>query len=488
MPDLDGVDAEIEACAALAEQLGQPLYEWQTTSFRAMRAGLESRLEEAERLSDEALVLGQRAHPEAAAVQHGVQTYIRFWSQGRLDELEPVVRGLAEQYPWSSWKAGLAFLFVELDRRDEAHAEFEALAASSFRDLPRDCNWLLGMTLVSATCAYLGDRERAAFLYDELLPYERRNVVAVGGAGSIGFPAPVLGLLARVLGRDDAAIAHFEVGLRCHEAINNRAMHARNLFELGVTLGQQASDEARRRAASLLDQALEESRAVGMRRLTEQLIELKLQDQGLAGAGVGASIDAVAVSVELERPDLRSHAGTDGTLAILFSDIEGSTELTERLGDRAWMEVLRSHNATFRRHIARHGGLEVKSWGDGFMVAFRSARQALKCARAIQQDFAASADSEARLRVRIGIHAGEVISDQADFFGRNVIVAARIASLAAGGEVLVSGDVQELVANSAAFAFGAGRQVQLKGLQGSHWVFGLQWGAELGDAEREVVA
>jgi class 3 adenylate cyclase len=96
---------------------------------------------------------------------------------------------------------------------------------------------------------------------------------------------------------------------------------------------------------------------------------LRLEAQGLSGVDITTSIDDVISAVESEKPDLRAHAAPDGSVTILFSDIEDSTMHTERLGDERWLEVLRDHNTIFRDHIATHDGYEVKNQGDGFMLA-----------------------------------------------------------------------------------------------------------------------
>ncbi len=88
----------------------------------------------------------------------------------------------------------------------------------------------------------------------------------------------------------------------------------------------------------------------------------------------------VAAAVEAERPDLRQHTSPDGTVTLLFSDIEGSTVMTERLGDLRMQEVLMAHHSIVREQVSAFGGFEVKSMGDGFMLAFSSARRALQCA------------------------------------------------------------------------------------------------------------
>ena len=214
-----------------------------------------------------------------------------------------------------------------------------------------------------------------------------------------------------------------------------------------------------------------------MKRLVEQALALKASARGLVGGDPRSSIDIVASAVPRERPDLRGCSAPDGTVTILFTDIEGCSALTSRLGDVRAQEVLRSHNAIVRREVAAHGGLEVKSQGDGFMLAFASGAQALRCAIAAQRAFAAHGAErpDVAIRVRIGIHTGEAIREANDFFGKTVIVAARIAHEAQGGEILVSSMVRELAESTGQFAFDSGRDVELKGIAGTHRLFAVRW-------------
>lgn len=190
----------------------------------------------------------------------------------------------------------------------------------------------------------------------------------------------------------------------------------------------------------------------------------------------GASIEQVAKNVRKESPDLAQHVAPDGTVTIFFSDIEGSTSLNERLGDAAWTDVLREHNEVVRRERGLHGGYEVKTIGDAFMLAFRSARDALRCAIRIQHALERrSRVAKVPVRVRIGLHTGEFVREANDFFGRHVNFAARVASKASGGEILVSSLLRELVEPSGEFAFGARRTVALKGLKGKHRLHAVMW-------------
>jgi class 3 adenylate cyclase len=185
------------------------------------------------------------------------------------------------------------------------------------------------------------------------------------------------------------------------------------------------------------------------------------------------SVDEVASRVGSERPSLRPAAAPDGTVTILFSDIEGSTQLNERLGDVQWLELLRAHHAIVREQVHQHGGFEVKAQGDGFMIAFPSARRAVQCARAIQRaiDSQLGDDAHAPIRLRIGLHTGEAIREEADFYGKNIVLAARIADQARGGEILASSVVKQLTESAGDLHFQNERELELEGLAGTHTVF-----------------
>jgi class 3 adenylate cyclase len=174
-------------------------------------------------------------------------------------------------------------------------------------------------------------------------------------------------------------------------------------------------------------------------------------------------------------------AALDGTVTILFSDIEDFTGITERLGDLRAQDVLHSHNDIVRRAVASCGGHEVKSQGDSFMLAFASARRALNCAVDMQRTFRRWSDSQPNvpLNVRMGLHTGETIREADDLFGRTVILASRIASQAEGGQILVSSLLKELTESSGEFCFSPGREVALKGLSRSQVVHEVDWSGAL---------
>jgi class 3 adenylate cyclase len=163
---------------------------------------------------------------------------------------------------------------------------------------------------------------------------------------------------------------------------------------------------------------------------------------------------------------------------VLFTDVEGSTALTQRLGDAKAREVLRAHERIVREALKAHGGSEVKTMGDGFMASFSSATRALECAIAMQKAFAAHNESaEESIRVRVGLNAGEPIAEEEDLFGTAVILAARIAAKAEGGEIVASDVVRQLVAGKG-FLFADRGDVALRGFEDPVRLYEVRWRGE----------
>ena len=186
------------------------------------------------------------------------------------------------------------------------------------------------------------------------------------------------------------------------------------------------------------------------------------------------TIDLVADAVSSQGSDPNAPQWGDNTITILFSDIEASTEQASSMGDAAWFQLLEEHNRLFRFELARWGGEEVKSMGDGFMLTFPSVSRALRFATAVQRRV--MSDDGPDVRVRMGIHTGEAITDPTgDLFGRHVILAARVANLAEGGQVLTSLVVREIAAGQEDFVFGEPVLAELKGFLEPHPVYELLW-------------
>jgi class 3 adenylate cyclase len=160
---------------------------------------------------------------------------------------------------------------------------------------------------------------------------------------------------------------------------------------------------------------------------------------------------------------------------ILFTDVEGSTALTQRLGDAKAREILRTHEKIVREALRVHEGSDVKTLGDGFMASFPSAMRAVECAIAMQRAFAEHNESaEVPVRVRIGLNAGEPIREEEDLFGTVVNMAARITAKAEGGEILASDVVRQLVAGKG-FLFSDRGEVVLRGFEDPVRLYEVRW-------------
>jgi class 3 adenylate cyclase len=160
---------------------------------------------------------------------------------------------------------------------------------------------------------------------------------------------------------------------------------------------------------------------------------------------------------------------------ILFTDIEDSTGLTQRLGDAGAMSVLRTHDEVVREAITIHRGTEVKHTGDGLMAAFRSVVDGISAAIRIQRRLAEESTGESLpLKVRIGLSAGEPVTERDDLFGAAVQLGARLCARAEPGSILVSSAVHDLALGKG-FAFRDQGRLSLKGFDEPIQAFEVDW-------------
>ena len=245
--DLAAVDAQLDAFEAGADVLRQPLFEWNSILWRAMRALLAGALGRADRLASEALAAGAPAEAVTASQYYAIQVLGIRRDQGRMGELERPARQLVEDNPGRpAWRAALATLLCEEGRLDEAREEFERLASADFEDIPKDLDWMTAIVLLSDVCAELGDGERAALLYPKLEPYADVNVVIGLAAVCLGSAASFLGKLAATMGRTDLAAGHYERALSANAALGAPGCLARTQVDYALALGRDP------RAAELL--------------------------------------------------------------------------------------------------------------------------------------------------------------------------------------------------------------------------------------------
>jgi class 3 adenylate cyclase len=167
------------------------------------------------------------------------------------------------------------------------------------------------------------------------------------------------------------------------------------------------------------------------------------------------------------------------TASIMFTDLQDSTQMLTRLGDEENQTLLASHSKIIRQQLDIYGGLEVKTTGDGFMIAFYSARKAVSCAVEIQKEFQEFKrhNPDRQLKVRIGLNLGEVIKEEEDYFGSAVVMAARIMDESTGGQILVSDLLRQVAdgpSNSEHKYADFGHKV-LKGFEDEEHIFEVLW-------------
>jgi class 3 adenylate cyclase len=297
----------------------------------------------------------------------------------------------------------------------------------------------------------------------------------------------VIAMMDAVSGRWDDATTYFEKALSLARRLGYRLELAATLLAYAkMRLARDAPGDAEA-ATAMLNEALQLYQDMGLPQRAEKVLAVKMQAQEKVAPGLTPSprrpkrvfrstIEQILPSALADAPSLARHSDQRGTVTILFTDIEGSTALTQRLGDKPYHALLAEHNRILREQVARHGGHEVKSMGDGFMVAFASAARALSCAVDIQKAFAHhSKTAEQPIRVRIGLNTGESIEEAGDYFGTAVTLAARIAARAQGGQVLVSEVVRTVGGSLAGVEFRDAGRKQLKGIKGRQRVFEVVW-------------
>ena len=196
----------------------------------------------------------------------------------------------------------------------------------------------------------------------------------------------------------------------------------------------------------------------------------RVRDHGVTGL-LMTSIDDLARWSQEDRRELAKLADRNGSVTIMFSDIEDSTTLNQKLGDGDWVRLLDSHDKLVQARVEKYRGHVVKSQGDGFMIAFREPAQAVRTGIEIQDGLSETADRRLKktpIKVRVGIHCGPAIERDGDLFGKNVAMAARVAAQANGGEILVSDEIRKALRDVEDIVLVDERETELKGIPGVH--------------------
>jgi adenylate cyclase len=184
-----------------------------------------------------------------------------------------------------------------------------------------------------------------------------------------------------------------------------------------------------------------------------------------------SSIDAIASALEPVLPGVGRVSSPDGAVTLMLVDIHEAPAVAERLGPEGWSALMRDHTALVRQLVTHHDGEVVTEREDGFLASFPSAHAGLHCAVELQRTLGPGYDSP----VRAGLHSGFVISNPDGPLGRNVVLAARIAAHAKGGEILVSQTLKEYTESDPSFSFRELGEFHFKGLLGEHTVYAVGW-------------
>jgi class 3 adenylate cyclase len=179
--------------------------------------------------------------------------------------------------------------------------------------------------------------------------------------------------------------------------------------------------------------------------------------------------------LDLRLLELGQLSSPDGALTLMAADIDQAGVVAQQLGSDRWAALLRDHGTLVRQLVSHHGGQIVKAEADGFLVSFPSAHAGLHCAVELQRTLATRSRAPAAPRLRTGLHSGFVIANPDQLLGRNVVLAARIAGQAKGGEILVSSTLKQYTEQDPSFHFEERGEFHFKGLHGQHLVFAVGW-------------
>jgi tetratricopeptide (TPR) repeat protein len=420
--DVTGADAQIAAFTRTATELRQPFYLWFVPVFGAMRALMDGRYSDAERLADEALVAGRRAQgkrelAENAVLVHLIQTLLLQRERGpgaavaqASDEPAPVRRAL-EQFPrQAAWRGAVALRDLRLGREAEARGQFELLAADDFRALFTGEGSLIAIALASELCAALGDGVRADALYGHLLPYAGRHVLI--GHPAMAYQGAVdlyLGLLAATTGDDRTAIRHLDDAHAMHARMGAAPWVARTRYQQARLLLTRRGAQDATSAATLLAAASRTAAELGMAPLAEQIRVL-----GHAAGPAPPPADTGVPTAGVFRRDGDYWTVALGGDVVRVKDVKGMGYLQRLLGDPAReFHVLDlatgDSRGTTTAKAAAADGLAVGGTGDAGALLDAQAKAAyrrrLRDLRADADEAEAMGDGERAARAQEEIDA-----------------------------------------------------------------------------------
>ena len=271
MGDVPAADADIRAYVHAAERDRVPDVRWYATTLLALRALMEGRFDEGERLAFEAFASFQNKPNAIRVLFYAAQFGLVRREQGRLSELEPFLKANVEvntRHPaYVGYRVSLALFHAELGNAEEAKRELDQLAANDFAELPDSLMFLFCLAALAETCAHLDERRYAEILYPMLAPYGDLHVQTGVAAVSLGSASRYLGLLARVTRRWSDAARHFEDALRANANSGERPWLAYTQHDYARLLHERRLEDDPERALALAGEALSTARELRMEAL-----------------------------------------------------------------------------------------------------------------------------------------------------------------------------------------------------------------------------
>jgi tetratricopeptide (TPR) repeat protein len=270
--DVTGADDDIAQCAVLAEELRANLPRWYSGAWMVMRALLDGRLDDAERMSWKVLTLGRELAVGGALEAFGNWVFYLRREQGRLDELEGPSLELVDRHPtFPGFRAGLVFLYAALGRREDAEAHLDRLDALLFEPEAHDSTLIQTLVWLADACALLEDRRRGERNAHHLRPFAGRNAVLGPGVLCSGSTSRPLARLAALNGQTEDAVRLFEDAIVFNQSMGAGPWLAHTQHEYALLLGASPSVADRDRASELLNAARATADELGMTALQADL-------------------------------------------------------------------------------------------------------------------------------------------------------------------------------------------------------------------------
>ena len=316
LADIAAADDQLLVMRSQETELRQPFNSFIIRSQLATLALMRGNLPAAEQLIAEAARRAAGAHSFFPAAI-SMQIFALRREQGRLKELGPVLAHfLRNTSAAATWRPGLALLYVELDRLDDARTEFETLTADDLGGVPRDGRWTTCLAYLTEITAALGDGGRAEMLYQELRPYAGIVLVLGGGLVCCGSSDRHLGLLCTTMRRWSEAERHFAEALSANERIGARLPLAHTQHDYAAMLLSRGTTGDRQRAIALLRSSLDSADELGLRALAER-VAARLH--GLSDASSPASSSDTLTARESEVLGLIAIGRSNADIATVLS-------------------------------------------------------------------------------------------------------------------------------------------------------------------------